>query len=65
MKLWVIVNRNGNPYFNAWGEGFAAKTRKDCIYMLCAQDAYYSSLKEVWASWQCQGYDCVRVEVKK
>jgi len=65
MKLWVIVNRNGNPYFSHWKYAYTGKTRKACIHSLCGPDAYFGiTVAEVWASWKRQGYDCVRVEVK-
>ena len=66
MKIWIIVNRHGNPCFTCDGYAVTGKTRKACIELLCGGDTYFGiTLDKVWASWQRDGYDCVRVEVKR
>ena len=62
MKYWMIVNRNGNPYFSYDGYGFTGKTRKAAIDSLCGADAYMGiTVDEVWQSWERQGYRVERL----
>lgn len=63
MKLWVIVNRNGNPYFSHWKYAYTSKTRKAAIERL-AEDCFGGTVERVWKSFQRDGYDCIRMEVK-
>lgn len=58
MTAWFIIGPRGAIYRDCWKRHFCAATKAECIRGLCSENAYYSSLDEVWASYERHGYRC-------
>lgn len=66
MTAWFIIGPRGAIYNDRWRDRhFCAATRAQCIKAFCAEDAYYSSIEDVWASFERQGYRCEKREIRE
>jgi hypothetical protein len=63
MSAWFIIGPRGAVYRDHWKRHFCAATRAECIRMICCEHAYYSSIDEVWACFERQGYTCQKRKI--